>query len=102
MEFNRLWLQNVEESASRIKWTVHSPKRTFVRLLTNPNSAPILDGVELPANQIVHFGNGHSYFERSHGPLQWVGMSLPVEEPTADRILVAGRHITLPRTLSRL
>ena len=102
LEFERLWLQNVEESAPRIKWTVQSPKRTFIRFLTSPGTTPILDGVELLTNQIVHFANGHSYFERSQGPLQWVGMSLPVDDPSADRILVAGRQIRLPKTPSHI
>jgi AraC-like DNA-binding protein len=102
LDFNRLWLQNVEESAPRIKWTVHSPKRTFIRFLTSPDTTPILDGVELLANQIIHSANGHSYFERSHGPLQWVGMSLPVNEAPSDRILIAGRQIRLPRTSARI
>ena len=86
LDFNRLWLQNVEESAPRIKWTVHSPNRTFIRFLTSPDTTPILDGVELLFNQIIHSANGHSYFERSHGPLRWVGMSLPVNDATADPI----------------
>src|SRR6202012_3664652 len=65
MRFQQLWMQAVDESAPRIKWAAQSSKRTFVGFLTRPGPAPVIDGVCLAHNEIIHFSNGHNYFEHS-------------------------------------
>lgn len=100
LELDRLRLLRVAETSPRIKWATQSSQRTFIRFLTGPQSQIVIDGVSLQANEIVHFGSGHSYFEHSCGPVQWASISLPLDDPAARRIAIAGRDIAIPRSPS--
>lgn len=102
LRFDRLWMHRVDESAPRIKWAAQSPQRTFVRFLTRPGSSPLVDGVCLRNNEIIHSSRGHSYFEHSFGPMSWGSLSLPVNEPAAERLTIAGRDIILPQSPTHL
>jgi AraC-like DNA-binding protein len=102
LEFDRLWMQRVEESAPRIRWAAQSPQRTFVRFLTHLGNQPVVDGVSFQGHEIIHSGHGHSYFEHSSGPLSWGALSLPVDDRAANQMTIAGRNVTLPRSPSRI
>jgi AraC-like DNA-binding protein len=96
--FDRLHMQRVDESTPRIKWATQSPQRTFVRFLTSSGPPPIIDGIQLLSHEIVHFSKGHKYFEHSFAPIGWAALSLPVEDPAAEGLTIAGRNIALPRS----
>jgi len=102
LKFDRLWMQRVDESAARIKWAEQSPQRTFVRFLTRSDPPPLVDGTPLRDNEIIHFSRGHQYFEHSFGQLSWGAISLPVDDPMAKRLAIAGRDIVLPQSSTHL
>jgi AraC-like DNA-binding protein len=98
-DFDRLWIHRVEESSPRLKWTVQSPQRTFFQFLTGPGTTrPVINGVSLQTNEIIHFSKGESHFEYSTGLLRWAAMSLPVDDSAANRIMIAGQDIVLARS----
>lgn len=102
LTFDRLWMQRVYESAARIKWAAQSPQRMFVRFLTRPGPSPLVDGTPLRDNEIIHFSRGHQYFEHSFDKMSWGAISLPVEDPMAKRLAIAGRDIVLPQSSTHL
>lgn len=102
LRFDRLWMQRVDESAARIKWAAQSQQRTFVRFLTRPGPSPLVDGIPLRGNEIIHFSSGHSYFEHSFDRMSWAALSLPIDDPTSDRLTVAGRDIVVPQSPTHL
>jgi AraC-like DNA-binding protein len=102
LKFDRLWMQRVDESAPRIKWAAQSPQRTFIRFLTRSGPSPLVDGIPLRDNEIIHFSRGHNYFEHSFDRMSWGALSLPVDDPMAERLTIAGRDIGLPQSPTHL
>ena len=91
LKFDPLHMQRVDESTPRIKWAAQSPRRAFFRFLMSPGPPLAIDGVRLQNNELIHFSKGHNDFERSFGPVSWGALTLPVEDPAAGRLTMAGR-----------
>ena len=96
LELDRLWIQQVHESAPRIKWSAQSPDRAVIRYQTNTGPALVADGVPLRQNQLMYHCRGHSYYEYTFGPSKWVGISLPVEDMANAGSAIAGRDLSPP------
>src|SRR5215469_3220562 len=90
LELDRMWVVAADEQVPRIKWAAQSSGRTFVRLLSRPAADYVIDGAVLRPGEIVHLGQGHSYYEHTEGPVHWAGLSLPVEDMAAAQMGITG------------
>lgn len=106
LELDRLRMFQVNELAPRIKWTAQSPDRSFIQFLTQPGADYIVDGITLRPGEVIHVGGGHTYYDRTEGPVRWAGLSLPADELSETGTAITGRsfmafrdatHITPPR-----
>lgn len=90
VEFETLWIQQVDESSPRIKYAAQSPARTFIKFLLVPGQELVTDGATLPYRAILRHSQGHRYYDHTFAGLQWACMSLPVEQLAAAGIAVSG------------
>lgn len=102
LQLDRLWVVGVDERAPRIKWAAQSPDRTFLRFLARPGADFIIDGTVLQPGEIAHLGRGHTYYDRTDGPVHWAGISLPAEELAAAGAVITGRELMMPREPAHL
>jgi AraC-like DNA-binding protein len=97
MELNRLWMHRVDESAPRIKWATQSQERSFIRLLARTGADFVIDGTVLRPGEIVHLGHGHAYYDRTNGPVHWVGLSVPTDDLSEAATVITGSPFMTPR-----
>jgi AraC-like DNA-binding protein len=95
-----LWVSHVHENAPRVKHAVQSPDRAVIKFLASPGQKLLTQGIALPDEAVLCHSRAHSYYDRTSGPTQWAGMSLPVEQLAASGMSHAGRDVTPERDLS--
>lgn len=98
VELESLWLQQVHETAPRIKHATQTQARAFFKFLTRPGQELIAQGALLPYRGIIRHSQGHSYYERTPDEAHWAAMSLPVEALVAAGSSVGGCDLTPPRS----
>src|SRR5579871_6132520 len=115
VELGDVWLQQVHESAARLKTSEHPPDRAFVKFLPGPGQEFLVQGKPLLPDSILRPNRSDSYHERTSGETRWCAISLPTElligtgdalggydlTPTADALTVTPRPQTM-ETLRRL
>jgi AraC-like DNA-binding protein len=73
----RAWLQSGSENIARIMRIAIEDSRRSLGFLADDDAAPIIQsGAEFGAGDLVSFGQSTSHFQRTFGPIRWVGMSL--------------------------
>lgn len=97
LELDRMWVVATDELAPRIKWATQSSERAFIRFLRRPEFDYIIDGAALELGEVIHLGHGHSYYERTEGPVHWAGLSLPVEDMATAEMSITGHDPAIPR-----
>jgi AraC-like DNA-binding protein len=94
MNVGRVWLQSGNDNLARTLYVaIESPRRSLM-FLADSQAAPVIQsGGEFGAGDMVSLGQNTSHFQRTFGPIQWAGMSLPPSwlEDTARAIF--GRDI---------
>lgn len=77
VELGDLWLQQVHETAARLKTAEHPPDRAFFKFLPQPNQDFLVQGKPLPSDSILRHSRGDSYHERTLAETRWCAISLP-------------------------
>jgi AraC-like DNA-binding protein len=98
LALENLWMQQVQETAPRIKHAAQTPARAFVKFLTRPASELLMQGLPLPYGGIIRHCQGHLYYDRTCGEVHWAALSLPVETLAAAGIAVGGCDLSPPRS----
>jgi AraC-like DNA-binding protein len=94
LELDHIWLVRVHETAPRIERAVPVPNRVFIVCQINGGSELIItDGVALRANEVIYFNRPRNLYRQFLGPVDWLTISMPVEDMTAAGIAIAGRDL---------
>jgi len=100
LRFADLWLQQVHEHAPRIRHVELTPSRSVIKFLSVPGEELVIQGSALPYGAIFRHSQGHSFFERSSGELNWCSISLPTDQLSSAGVAISGRDLRPPRDAS--
>jgi AraC-like DNA-binding protein len=101
VKLHSIWLGLAEENLPRIKHARQSQDRAFFTFLTRNGPEVITSGAAMPRSGLIRHSLGHSYYERSVGPIAWGFISLAVED-LAGAGIAAGRELEPPRESLRV
>src|SRR5215472_11180454 len=97
IDLHRLWMQRFSENLPRIYHVDGWGGRTIIVFRTQIGPSLLHSGLELEPNNIVRFGGGQSYYQRSSGSGCFAGMSLPLEDMATVGAAIVGCDLTPPR-----
>jgi AraC-like DNA-binding protein len=101
IEFERLWVRCVWESGPRLKQLVTRPDRSHFAFMLRPDDKMIIDGSELFENRLALYPREGRCFERSPGPTQWCGVSMPAKAMALASVALTGCEFA-PAAMSRI
>ncbi len=103
VDFSRLWMQRVSETAPLIKFAAMHPARSPILFLTRSNRPPIHHGgLDVSADDIVVYGSGVSLHHRTTGPCEWGAMSLSPDALAEVSSVLVGRQLAAPADTHRV
>ena len=103
IDFNRLWMQRVSESAPLIKFTAFHRSRAPILFLTRPNQPAIHHGaVEVSEDDIVVYGSGVSIHHRTTAPCECGAMSLSQDDLAKAASVLVARELSAPADTYRV
>ena len=103
IDFERLWMQRVSESAPLIKFSAVHRARAPILFLTRANQPAIRHGgVEVSGDDIVVYGSGVSIHHRTTTPCQWGSMSLSPDDLARAASVMVGRELSAPADTYRV
>jgi AraC-like DNA-binding protein len=97
IDLHRLWMQRLSENLPRIYRVDGWGGRAIILFRTQTGPSLLHSGLELEPNNIVRFGAGQSYYQRSSGSAGFAGMSLSLKDMASVGGTMAGRDLTPPR-----
>jgi AraC-like DNA-binding protein len=98
VDFEHLWLQRCETSASVLLHTANDPARAPMTFLAVADQAPWQqNGGELPPNGIAVYRRGAVNHHLSREANKWASMSLTADALAAYGEAIAGRELAAPR-----
>jgi hypothetical protein len=71
VEFDRLWLTRVDESAPQIRLVALKPTWAFNTFLTQPGAEVTVRGAAMAATAIMRHSRDHAFYEHTSGPTHW-------------------------------
>jgi AraC-like DNA-binding protein len=95
--FDKVWMARLSESLPRVHNATHFIDRAGFNFLFDPSCGLIANGVEILPAEIRWRGVNEDYYQRTTGPLELGGISLPVEYITSVGATVTGRDLTPPQ-----
>ena len=99
IDFDRLWMQRVTESAPVVKHSEIHVERAPILFLTRSDEPTIRHGgADLSSNEIVVYGLGASIHHKSAGPCRWGAMSLAPDDLADTAYALVGRELLPPPT----
>jgi AraC-like DNA-binding protein len=90
-------MQRFSENLARIFHVDGWGGRAIILFRTQTGPSLLHNGMELQPSDIVRFGEGQSYYQRSFGSACFAGMSLSLEDMSSVGRTMAGRDLTPPR-----
>ena len=103
IDFERLWMQRVSESAPLIKFSAVHRARAPILFLTRANQPAIRHGgVEVSGDDIVVYGAGASIHHRTTTSCEWGSMSLSPDGLATAASGMVGRELSAPADTYRV
>ena len=103
IDFHRLWMQRVSESAPLIKFAAMHRARAPIFFLTRPNQPAIHHGgVDVSENDVVVYGAGVSIHHKTTAACAWGVMSLSPDALAQAASVLVGRQLAVPTDTHRV
>ena len=103
VDFRRLWMQRVAESAPLIKYSTVHRQRAPILFLTRPTQPAIHHGgIDVSSGDIVVYGSGVSIHHRTSAACHWGAMSLSPGDLAKASHALTGREIAVPADTYRV